>query len=319
MKYVFLALACTLFSVQFVFTKGFSRRASSATHVGLWNGCAVSLCMVLYLWPMNGFRFELTPAAGLAALCLALCAVTMSVCNIPAMRLGNMAVVTTYMLVGGMVLPFGYGVLYLKEDCSPLKLIAIAVLLAAIIPSLMQGKGKSAQSEPRSRGKTILFHGLCLVLFTLNGMTSILTTVHSLHPDKVSSGGFTLLWSSCQFILTLLILLGYTIYRRGKGEKCAMRRTFFEVTRTSPATTRALLTLLVFGFGFALCNGVANIFSQESLSAGMPSSVQFPVISGSVIVLTALFGHWFFGEKIDRYGAVSLTLSVIGSALFMVA
>ena len=318
MKYLFLALACTLFSVQFLFTKGFSRRASSASHVGLWNGCAVSLCMALYLWAMNGFRFELTPAAGLAALCLALCAVTMSVCNIPAMRLGNMAVVTTYMLVGGMVLPFGYGVLYLKEDCSALKLVAIAVLLAAIIPSLMQGKSANAQGTPRSRGKTVLFHGLCLVLFTLNGMTSILTTIHSLHPDKVSSGGFTLLWSSCQFIMTLCILLGYAIYRRVKGEGHALRYTFYEVTRT-PVTARALLVLLGFGFGFALCNGVANIFSQESLSAGMQSSVQFPVISGSVIVLTALFGHWFFGEKIDRYGAISLSLSIIGSVLFMLA
>ena len=318
MKYLYLALACTLFSVQFVFTKGFSRRASSATHVGLWNGCVVSLSMALYLFPMNGFRFEFTPAAGLVALCLALCAVTMSLCNIPAMRLGNMAVVTTYMLVGGMVLPFGYGVLALKEDCSPLKLVAIAVLIAAIIPNLLQGKGEQTGVQ-RSRGKTILFHGLCMVLFTLNGMTSILTTVHSLHENKISSGGFTLLSGLCQLSVTALILLGYAIYRRVKGEQQPFRSTFVEVTKATPTTARALLILMAFGFCFALCNGVANIFSQESLSAGMPSSVQFPVISGSVIVLTALFGNWFFGERIDRYCAISLVLSVIGSVLFMLA
>jgi drug/metabolite transporter (DMT)-like permease len=319
MKYLFLALACTLFSVQFLFTKGFSRRASSEAHVGLWNGCVVSLCMALYLLPMNGFRVELTPAAGLIALLFALCAVTMSLCNIPAMRLGNMAVVTTYMLVGGMVLPFGYGVLWLHEDCSPLKLIAIAVLILAILPNLLGSKDNAQGSAPRSRGKTILFHGLCLVLFTLNGMTSVLSTMHSLHENKISSGGFTLLGALCQFSMTLLILVGYAIYRRAKGESGAARSTFVEVTKTLPTTTRALLTLLAFGFCFAVCNGVANIFSQESLAAGMPSSVQFPVISGSVIVLTALFGHWFFGEKINRYGAISLALSVVGSVLFMVA
>ena len=319
MKYLFLALACTLFSVQFLFTKSFSRRASTAAHVGLWNGCVVSLCMALYLLPMNGFRVELTPAAGLLALLFALCAVTMSLCNIPAMRLGNMAVVTTYMLIGGMVLPFGYGVLWLKEDCSPLKLVAIAVLILAIIPNVLDGKSAAQGSAPRSRGKTILFHGLCLVLFTLNGMTSVLSTMHSLHENKISSGGFTLLGALCQFSMTLLILVGYTVYCRARGERGAHRRIFYEVTRVSPTTSRALVTLLAFGFCFSLCNGVANIFSQESLAAGMPSSVQFPVISGSVIVLTALFGHWFFGEKIDRYGAISLALSVIGSVLFMVA
>lgn len=318
MKYLYLALACTLFSVQFVFTKGFSRRASSAAHVGLWNGCVVSLCMALYLFPMNGFRLEFTPAAGLAALCLALCAVTMSLCNIPAMRLGNMAVVTTYMLVGGMVLPFGYGVLALKEECPPLKLIAIALLIAAIIPNLLQGKGEQT-AAPRSRGKTILFHGLCMVLFTLNGMTSILTTVHSLHENKISAGGFTLLCGLSQLSITALILLGYAIYRRVKGEQQAFCSTFVRVTKATPTTARTLLILLAFGFGFAVCNGVANIFSQESLSAGMPSSVQFPVISGSVIVMTALFGRWFFGERIDRYCAISLVLSVVGSVLFMLA
>ena len=77
--------------------------------------------------------------------------------------------------------------------------------------------------------------------------------------------------------------------------------------------------LLCFVFCYALCNGGGNIFSQESLTAGMPSSVQFPVISGAVIVFTALFGSWFFGEKISRMNALSLILSVIGSVLFMLA
>ena len=143
--------------------------------------------------------------------------------------------------------------------------------------------------------------------------------MHSLHENKISSGGFTLLCGLSQFSMTLLILVGYAVYRRVRGERGAIRSTLIDVTKTTPTRPRALVTLLAFGFCFAVCNGVANIFSQESLAAGMPSSVQFPVISGSVIVLTALFGHWFFDEKIDRYGAISLALSVVGSVLFMVA
>lgn len=317
MKYLFLALACTLFSVQFVFTKLFSRRAGTAPHVGLWNGCVLSLCMSLYLLPLNGFRPEVSPTALLIAVVFSLIAITMSLCNIPAMRLGNMAVVTTYMLIGGMVLPFAYGVLVLHEPCSLLKLIAIVVLIAAILPNLLQGK--SPATAPRSAGRTVLFHALCLVLFFFNGMTSILTTVHSLHEDKISSGGFTLLCALCQLALTLLLLLGYTVFRKIRGERGAVRAVFIDVTRETPAAARALLLLLGIGFCFAVCNGVANIFSQESLRAGMESSVQFPVISGSVIVLTAILGRVCFGEKIDRYSALSLVMSIVGSVLFMVA
>lgn len=317
MKYLFLAIACTLFSVQFVFTKGFSRRACSAPHVGLWNGCVLSLCMSLYLFPMNRFRIEITSSAVLLALLLAACAVTMGLCNIPAMRLGSMAVVTTYTLIGGMVLPFGYGVLVLHEDCSPLKIVAILCLIAAILPNLLQSK--HSHSTQRSAGHTLAFHALGLVLFTLNGMTSILTTIHSLHENKISSGGFTLLSALCQLGLTLLLLTGYALLSRIQGKRHSFRAVFVDVTREQPATARALLPLFGIGFGYALCNGVANIFSQESLSAGMASSVQFPVISGSVIVLSAVFGRVFFHEKIDRYTALSLALSVVGSVLFMIA
>lgn len=266
---------------------------------------------------MNQFRWEFTPAAGLIALLFALCGLTISLCNIPAMRLGNMAVVTTYMLIGGMVLPFAYGVLALKEECKPLKLIAITVLIAAIIPNLLQGKKE--KDPARSRKNAILFHTLGLILFTLNGLISILTTVHSLHENKISSEGFTFLCAFCQFVLTLLFLIGYTICKRIKGEKGAFRYVWIDVTSETPATTKKLLLLLLFGFCYALCNGGGNIFSQESLAAGMPSSVQFPVISGAVIVFTALFGSWFFGEKISKMNALSLILSVIGSVLFMLA
>ena len=317
MQYLFLFLACTLFSVQFIFTKLFSRGASEKTHIGIWYGCFVAVCIMLYLFPMNHFQWEFTPTAGLIALLFALCGVTINLSNIQAMRLGNMAVVTTYLLIGGMVLPFAYGVLALKEDCSPLKLIAITVLIAAIIPNLFQGKKEN--ENKRSRKEIIAFHALGLIVFTLNGLISILTTIHSLHENKISSEGFTFLCAFCQFILTLLFLIGYTVYKRIKGEKNALRYVWIDVTNSALATPKKLLFLLCFVFCYALCNGGGNIFSQESLTAGMPSSVQFPVISGAVIVFTALFGSWFFGEKISQMNALSLILSVIGSVLFMLA
>ncbi|MBQ7337142.1 MAG: hypothetical protein IJW40_01675 [Clostridia bacterium] len=322
MEYIYLALACTLFSVQFIFTKSFSRRASAAPHVGLWNGVLISALMVCYLLPLNGFAFEFSGAALLYGLLYVGCAVTMNLCNIPAMRLGNMAVVTTYMLIGGMVLPFGYGVLMLGEPCPPLKLIAIAVLIAAIIPNVLPKGGKGAAAEKdtgtRSVGKILLFHGLCLILFTFNGSISIVTKAHSIHADAISSGAFTMLCAVIQLVISALLLVVYATARRIKGERGAFRSVFWDVTRESPATGKKLLVLAGFGLGYAVCNGVANIFSQECARI-MDASIQFPMISASVIVLTAIFGRIFFGERIDRYSAISLVLSVVGAVLFMVA
>lgn len=317
MKYLFLALTCLLFSLQFIFSKGFSRRASPVPHAGLWNGCVCSLLMVCYLLPLNHFQPEFSPISLLFSLLMALCALSMSLCNIPALQLGSLAVVTTYLLIGGMVLPFAYGVLFLQESCPPLKWVAIALLIAAILPNLLHTE--TADTAPRTTGQRVLFHALGLVLFSLNGATSILTTMHSLHPDRISSGAFTLNNALLQFTLTALSLLIYTLLRRLRGDRRALRSVWVDLTRETPATPGKLAALFSMGLGYALCNGVANIFSQESLAAGMESSVQFPVISGTVIVLSAVFGRVLFGERISRPTQLSLALSLAGAALFMLA
>ena len=74
--------------------------------------------------------------------------------------------------------------------------------------------------------------------------------------------------------------------------------------------------LLVFAGAYAVCNTLGNIFSLRCLLT-MDASLQFPILSAVVIVLTALFGRIFFGEKITRNTWISLAMSVLGIGLFM--
>jgi len=48
----------------------------------------------------------------------------------------------------------------------------------------------------------------------------------------------------------------------------------------------------------------------------MDASIQFPVISGSVIVLTAFIGWGLFKEKPQVKDWIAITLSVVGVILF---
>lgn len=319
MNYIYFAIACLLFSVQFVFTKGFSRRASAAPHVGIWNGFAIALLMLCYLLPMNGFRVEFSRSAVLYASILALCAVCMSLINVVVMRLGSMVVVTNYVLIGGMLLPFVYGVLVLKEACSPLKLAAIVLLLLSVVPTMLGRDGEGAAVGGQRRlGKKLMFHGLCLVQFFANGMTSIVSKAHSISPDAISSQGFTLLGGMIQAMLALIALLCFAAADRNAAGKGALRRIFVDVTQARPTTARGVLTLAAFSFGYALCNGLANVSSNECART-MDASIQYPAITAVIIVLTAVLGRVCFGEKITRSTAACLLLSLSGAVLFMFA
>jgi multidrug transporter EmrE-like cation transporter len=176
----------------------------------------------------------------------------------------------------------------------------------------------AGEEQVRPLGKKLLFHGLCLVQFFFNGMTSIVSKAHSISPNGISSRGFTLLSGVLQAVLALTVLLCFAARERGVAGKGALRRIFVDVTKSRPTTARALLVLAAFGFGYALCNGLANVSSNECART-MDASIQYPAITAVVIVLTAVLGRIFFGEKITKSTLISLMLSMSGAILFMFA
>lgn len=77
------------------------------------------------------------------------------------------------------------------------------------------------------------------------------------------------------------------------------------------------MLLLAFTAGYAVCNALGNIFSLRC-AVTMDSSIQFPILSGVVIFMGAVFGWLFFKERITKPTIISLTLIVIGISLFMI-
>ena len=113
----------------------------------------------------------------------------------------------------------------------------------------------------------------------------------------------------------MLIILAIAGVRKAKGENHVLRDSFWEIGRKKMT---ALLFLFIVGAAaaYAVCNTIGNIFSLQCLLT-MDASLQFPILSAVVIVLTALFGRIFFGEKITKNTWISLAMSVAGIGLFM--
>ena len=83
------------------------------------------------------------------------------------------------------------------------------------------------------------------------------------------------------------------------------------------AILMAAVMLLALAAGYAVCNAMGNIFSLQC-AVTMDSSIQFPILSGVVIFMTAVFGWLFFREKIGKSNLLSLALTLVGIGLFMI-
>ena len=170
MDFLYLLIACLFFSVQFLFQKNFQKNTRGGFAVSLWNQFAVYLCMALYL-AVKTRSFAVNGTALLYSVLYAVSGLSCSIASLFAMRYGKVSAVSGFCLAGGMVLPFFYGIFWLGESVTVLKIAGILVLCASLIPSLCE---KDLSGKARSRSDFIKYTLLSLVVFCGNGFVKIM-------------------------------------------------------------------------------------------------------------------------------------------------
>lgn len=318
MEILYLSLACLLFSVQFIFSKAFQTRSAGGYAVGIWRSVVVSLAMLCYLIPMTGLPFSVTPTAWGYSIVYTLINFLGTAVLVPALKLGSLSITTTYCLLGGMILPFLYGILFLHEALTVTKCVGIALLTLSLLPALLHREDdgeQQAAAQSTFLRKHLLFHGLCIIIFLTNGMGSCIAKAHQISPDAIDTNCFLALTTIQNALLSLLILTAIAIFWRAHGRKDAFRGAFWEIG-LEKMSGKLMLILVLCCAAYSACNGVGNLFSFQCAKT-MDSSIQFPIISAAVIVLTAFFGRIFFKEKIHRSDWIRLILSMAGILVFM--
>lgn len=307
MEYIYLFIACAFFALQFIFQKLFEVRTRGGLSVCLWNTFVCTLVGMVVIAVRSGIPTEWNWYALFIATLYSASGIICGIASITAMSRGNVGSLGTFCLAGGMILPFLYGIIALDEEAGVFKWLGIAILLLSLIPSVM---AKSGQSKMDKR-----FAFYATVVFITNGLVSILQTIHQKSPMAIDGDAFIFLGGIIRVVASLGIILGIAAYRKTKGDTGVLKNAFWEIGKKK-MTGLLFLAIFVFAAAYAACNTLGNSFSFEC-SKTMDASLQFPILSAVVIVLTTLFGRIFFKEKFTRNTWISLGMSVVGIGLFM--
>lgn len=318
MEYIYLAGACFCFSIQFIFNKLFSSRSNGTFLSGVWCALATALCMLVYLLPMGGFALDISCSALICSVLYTASSLLCTGITILAMKLGKLSVVTTYTLLGGLILPFLWGLIAYHEPFGFMKGIGIVILLLSMISGVVWDKLFPKETAPAEKTNSGLrFHFYCLILFMTNGIVSIATTASQKAADAVSSDAFLILCKIETALAAVIIMLIIGCMNIKKGNRNGIHDAFFGISKELPMTAKTFLILVLSCALFAVCNGAGNILSLNCAKT-MDASIQFPVISAVVIVLGALFGLLFFHEKIEKRDITGLILAAAGIVFFIV-
>lgn len=317
MEYIYLAGACLCFSIQFIFNKLFESRSNGTYTSGLWCALVTALCMLAYLLPAGGFTFAISASALSCSLLYTVSSLLCSGMTVLALRRGKISVVTTYTLLGGLILPFLWGIFVYGEPVTLTKILGIIILILSMVSSMVldMHADKASASEKKSGG--MIFHLFCFVLFMTNGIISIATTQSQKAADAVSSDDFLLLCKVETALAAILIMLVIGLVQMKKGNKNGVRDAFWGISKSGTMTLPVLGVLVGACALYAVCNGLGNIFSLNCAKT-MDASIQFPVISAVVIVLGALFGWVIYHEKIEKQDWLGLSLAALGIVFFVI-
>lgn len=165
---------------------------------------------------------------------------------------------------------------------------------------LISKKNESKQGKKSS----VLFIILCLAIFLMNGIVSIISKAHQISEmPKVDSLSFVILNNSFKFIVGGIALIII----------CCVRKEKPKLAEGYP-TVRFLGNLVIYS-GF---NGCSYLLQLKVAASDLPASVQYPMLTGGSIVLTAIAGILIFKEKPSKFAIIDLCITFAATFLFLI-
>lgn len=202
-----------------------------------------------------------------------------------------MAFYTMFLMTGGMVVPYVFGLLFLDEPFSFLRIIGLVIIIAAIVLSNFD----MAKSSPK-------MIAICAVIFLLNGGCSVSSKLcQTPNPyGSVTPTEFVFMTGTIRFMLCGIALLvsKHRDVEKETGEK-------FEFRNVLPII---LCSAVVSGVSYML---------QLIGAANLPATVLYPIVSGGCIIFSTIAGMICFKEKPNIYQKLGVALCFVGTCLFL--
>ena len=300
--YVIILLAVFCFAGQFAFTKLYEGAVKQTTVTSLVMLVVTSVIgTVLYLF-IGGFRVEFSSISVFWAVLFALVMIPYYMIGIKVLSLGSLAIYSMFMMLGGMLVPFFYGVFFLRESVSVAQVIGTVLLTGFIILQAISQSDSNTTTGGKQSAKTkVTFFVLCLIIFFLNGLTGVIAKAHQISESSVDEVSFTVI--SCALTAIFSMILLAVEFLRNRKEK---RRQVMTTLKIKPMGIMVLIGATTY----------TGNFLHLLAANDVPASVQFPLVSGGVIVLSALVSALFFKEKISKKEWISVVGAFVSTFLF---
>ena len=283
MSYIYVAIAVVLLAFEFACSKKYQALEGTQMVPGLRFNALTGLLSALTMLVISGFQPAWSPLSLILAIGQAACCIAYSLIGFRVLKMGGMALYSTFLMSGGMLLPYFVGVAFWNEQLSWLRIVGVVLILGAVILSNF--------TREKINKKLI---ALCCTVFFLNGFVSILSKYHQIKAP-VDSTNFAMYAGAAKFLLCSLVLI---FCRKAPSQFMQNRKSYLVIA----------VTAVVCGVSYLL---------QLMGAKDLPATVLYPMITGGCVVMSALAGVIFFKEKLSKLQLFSILLCLAGTLFFV--
>lgn len=281
MYYGMVMIAVTLFGLQFFCNQKYQQACGSglaSTMTFLLGSNIVGLAILLCI---NKFQVGTTPFTLAMALVATLNGVACTFCSLKALSRINLSLFSLFNMLGGMALPFCAGILFFGEALTLPKALCLLIIAGAMLITVERGSKK---------GGGWYYAGI----FVFNGMSGVISTFYQTADfAKANEASFSIWGAAVTAVLAAVVLL------------CMKNRSVGLTLR--PAAWMA---------GFGILNKIGNFLLLLAL-VHLPASVQYPMVTGGVIIVSTLLSY-ITPKKPSKRELIATAVSFIGILILVI-
>lgn len=278
--------ATVLFALYFAVVKFYQKKEGDDFRNGFLFNAMIGMFSAVIFWVVNGFEFEFAWFSLLMATLSTLLVVGYTITSFKLLKTGTVALYTMFLMSGGMLVPYFWGIIVLNESITILNVCGVILMIAAMI--IMNGDFKNFSKKQLA---------LCIAVFVMNGFTSVISKTHQTTTfPVVSAAGLTVLGALSKFIICMVV---YFILPKSSDGKMSFSAFSIGIFAVSAALSGAASCIMLFG------------------ASSIPATVLYPVNTGGTIIFSSLASLLFFKEKLRKKDVISIIICFIGTALFV--
>lgn len=287
MYYFLLCVAAVFYAVAFYSNRNAERNCNGGINTVVLFSAVVWLETIVFLGVVifaSGAKFEFSGFSFVCAVIHSGLLMIFTFLNFKSLGVADLTKYSMFTMLGGMLVPFFYGIIFENESFTVWKAACCVLVTFALILD-----SKNGNLTKRALGYLI-------GVFFVNGSFGVITTIHQRGSTAIDSMQYMFLHALIIFLCAAVFLV---VVRIKNGNVGAVKRN------------SAYKDMLIYG----LFNSSAELILLYAIKH-VDASVQYPIITGGVIVCSALISM-IIGENKNKTALIPVGIAFAGLLCLM--